>query len=448
MLRVEDTDKTREVPGSVDEIRHDLRWLGLDWDEGPDVGGRYGPYFQSERLDLYRKYAERLIEQGDAYYCYCTPDRLDEMRKAQQAAGKPTGYDRRCRYLSEEEKSELKAAAGPRVIRFAMPETGTTTYDDFIRGSLAFDNSLQDDFVMIKSDGFPTYNFASVVDDNLMKISHVIRGEEYISSMPKYVHLHTALGWEQPVWVHPPLILGPDRSKLSKRHGAVNFSSYIEEGYLPEAMLNYLALLGWSAGEDRDLYSREELIEKFRLEGIINHPAIFDAAKLLWMNGQYIRKCDIERLTKLCLPYLKRAGMVPESPTTEEMGYIRKVVSLIQDRLRVLSEAPELADFFFLPEPVYDQKAVDKWLAKPETHGLLLTVADRLDSLDEWNLETIEEAVRSAGEKHGAEGGKVIHPVRAAATGRTAGPGLFETLEALGKRRVASRLRKVAGGKS
>lgn len=441
ILRIEDTDRARLVPGSLEEIMHDLRWLGMQWDEGPEVGGDYGPYFQSERVDIYAKYARQLIESGHAYYCYCTPERLDEMRKKQQAEGKPTGYDRHCRCLSEEERAQSEAAGLSKVIRFAMPESGTTTYHDFIRGELSFDNTLQDDFVMIKSDGFPTYNFASVIDDHLMEISHVIRGEEYISSMPKYVHLYAALGWEEPVWVQVPLILGPDRSKLSKRHGAVNFASYIEEGYLPEALINYLALLGWSAAEDRDLYSVDELIEKFTLEGIVNRPAIFDAQKLLWMNGQYIRMCGVGRLTDLVIPYLSKAGLIPEQPDVVLRGYLMKVVSLIQDRLRVLSDAPEQADIFLKEQVDYDEKAVRKWLAAPGASELLLDVADGLEQLPEWTAEALEEVVRMTGEDHNRKGGEVIHPVRVATTGRTVGPGLFETLDALGRDKVIARLR-------
>jgi glutamyl-tRNA synthetase len=444
VLRIEDTDKARQVPGSLEEIMYVLRWMGMNWDEGPEVGGDYGPYFQSERLDIYHKYAKQLIDDGHAYYCYCTAERLDEMRKQQQAEGKPTGYDRHCRHLSAEEKAKLESEGAKRVVRFAMPESGTTTYYDFIRGELSFDNSLQDDFVMLKSDGFPTYNFASVIDDTLMKISHVIRGEEYISSMPKYVHLYAALGWEQPAWVHVPLILGPDRSKLSKRHGAVNFKSYIDDGYLPETMINYLALLGWSAAEDQDLYSIDELIERFTLEGIINHPAVFDSQKLLWMNGVYIRQADLDRLMELIIPYLQKANLVSENPTEVDKVYLRRVTALIQDRLKVLSEAPEWADFFLVKEPAYDPKAVDKWLKKPEAPELLRHVADRLENLGDWTIESIESTVREAGTEVGAEGGKVIHPVRVAATGRTVGPGLFEILEVLGKDRVVSRLRKAA----
>lgn len=439
ILRIEDTDRTRFVPGALEEMMNDLRWAGMQWDEGPEAGGDYGPYFQSERLDLYTKYAKQLIESGQAYYCYCTSERLTKIREEQQAAGKPTGYDRHCRDLTAEERAKLQVSGAPHVVRFAMPETGTTSYNDYLRGELSFDNSLQDDFIMLKSDGFPTYNFASVIDDHLMEISHVIRGEEYISSMPKYVHLYAALGWGQPVWVHTPTILGSDRKKLSKRHGSVNFSTYIEEGYLPEALVNYMALLGWSAGEDRDLYTIEELIEKFSLNGISDHSAIFDIQKLLWMNGQYIRKTSIERLTELVLPYLKKAGLASGET---DICYLQKVVALIQDRLKVLSDAPEMADFFLKEDLDYDPKAVDKWLVKPESKELLKRVADRLESLDNWAIESLEAAVREVGTEMGAEGGKAIHPVRVAATGRTVGPGLFESLETLGRDIVVSRLRK------
>jgi len=331
----------------------------------------------------------------------------------------------------------------PYVVRFAMPESGATSYHDFIRGELTFDNSLQDDFVMIKTDGFPTYNFASVIDDHLMKITHVIRGEEYISSMPKYVHLYSALGWGEPVWVHVPLILGSDRSKLSKRHGAVNFSSYIEEGYLPEAMINYLALLGWSAGEDREIYSVEELIEKFSLEGINDHPAIFDAQKLLWMNGHYIRQSSAERLVELSMPYIVKAGLVADPPSTEDVDYYTKIVPLIRERLHVLSEAPRMCDFFFA-EPQFDPKAVEKWLSGEVTSNLLVRVAERVSEIGDWNVASIEQAVRGAGVEVGLEGGRVIHPVRVALTGRTAGPGLFELMEVLGREKVVTRLNRAS----
>jgi len=445
ILRIEDTDRSRLVPGSLEEIMYDLRWLGLQWDEGPEVGGPYGPYIQSERVELYREHAAKLVELGRAYRCYCTPERLEELRREQAARKeRTTGYDRRCRSLSREERERLSAESPTSVIRFAMPTEGQTRYLDAIRGEVTFDNSLQEDFVILKSDGYPTYHLANVVDDHLMRVTHVIRGEEWVSSMPKHLELYKAFGWEPPVFAHPSLILGPDRKRLAKRHGPTAFTDYIKQGYLPETMLNYLALLGWSAGEDRDLYSREELIEKFSIEGITNHPAVFDVQKLMWMNGQYIRMCDVRRLTELVIPYLAEAGLIPLDPGQTLKGYLLKLVPLIQDRLRVLSDAPGLADIFLKDELEYEEKGARKWLAAKDVPELLRAVADRLESLPEWNLESIEEAVRTAGAEHGREGGQVIHPVRMAATGRTIGPGLFETLEVLGRERVVRRLRDAA----
>lgn len=439
ILRIEDTDRTRLVPGTVEEIYEDLRWLGIDWDEGPDVGGPYGPYFQSERLDLYQKHATELVEKGLAYYCYCSSERLAEMRKEQEANKQHTGYDRRCRDLTPEESAKCRSESDTAVIRFKMPPDGVTIFNDAVRGEISFENSLQDDFVILKSDGFPTYHFASIVDDHHMRISHVIRSEEWLSSSPKHVQLYKALGWDPPVFVHPPLIVGPDRAKLSKRHGAVAFSSYIEEGYLPEAMLNFLATLGWSAGEDRELYSAQELIDSFSIEGITGHPAIFDVAKLQWMNGQYMRTCEMDRLVELLAPYLRKAGTIIDGA---DMSYVRQVVALVHERLRLLSDAPEACAFFFADVLGYDPKAVSKWFKHDHVPTLLNVAADQLQALAEWNVETIDSAVRAAGASVGIEGGQVIHPIRVAATGRTVGPGLFETLEVLGKDRTVLRLRR------
>jgi glutamyl-tRNA synthetase len=444
VLRIEDTDRNRLVPGAVEEIMYDLKWLGLNWDEGPDVGGPHGPYLQSERVETYQQFARRLVEEDKAYYCYCSSERLAEMRKKQEARKESTGYDRRCRDLSPEEAAKLKSESDTAVIRFKMPTSGSTVFQDVVRGEIVFDNGLQDDFVILKSDGFPTYHFASVVDDHLMEISHVIRSEEWVSSAPKHVQLYQAFGWNPPLFVHPPLIVGPDRTKLSKRHGSVAFSSYIDEGYLPETILNFLAQLGWSAAEDRDIYTVDELTEKFSLEGIVNHPAVFDIEKLLWMNGQYIRACDLGRLVALTLPYVQRAGLLGESPNDDEMDYTRKVIKLIQERMRILSEAPAACRFFFVEELEYDAKAASKWFTRSHVAALLSLIADKLQELDDWSIESIDQSVRSSGADNGVEGGQVIHPVRVAVTGTTVGPGLFETIEVLGKDRTVARLRRAA----
>lgn len=442
IVRIEDTDRNRYVPTSLDELLESLRWLGLQWDEGPEVGGAFGPYFQSERLEIYDRYVKQLIEQGDAYYCFCTSERLTEMRKAQEAAKLPTGYDRTCRALSPDEVERNLNAGVPAVIRFKVPEEGTTSFMDIVRGEISFENSLLDDFILIKSDGYPTYQFANVVDDHAMEITHIIRGEEWISSTPKHVLLYNAFGWTPPAFAHPPLILGPDRSKLSKRHGSVAFLDYRAKGFVPEAMMNFLTTLGWSDGTDQELFSVGDLIEKFSLEGIVNHPVVFDIQKLEWMNGVYIREMDLGRLTELCLPYLQEAGCVPLSPSPEEMEYVQSVVALEQDRMKVLCEIVELTGFFFEDEPEYDEKGVNKWLSKDHVPGLLQRLADKLGHVNDFSAENVELAVRQVGEEMGISGGQVIHPIRMAVTGRTVGPGLFETMSVLGRERVVFRLNR------
>ena len=440
ILRIEDTDRARLVEGALEEIFESLRWLGIKWDEGPEVGGPHAPYFQSERLELYDRYVKQLLEQGDAYRCFCTSERLAEMRKGQEAQKQSTGYDRFCLDLSPEETQEKLGEGLCGVIRFKVPQEGMTAFKDEVRKEITFENRLLDDFVILKSDGFPTYHFASVVDDHLMEISHVIRSEEWISSTPKHVLLYAALGWEPPKWVHPPLILGPDRSKLSKRHGAVRFLDYKERGFLPEAMMNFIAMLGWSPGEEQEIYSVQELIDRFAIEGIVDHPVIFDIQKAEWMNGIYIRACDLDRLTALCLPFLQEVGLIPES-----LEYARSVVALEQERLKVLSDIVEAARFFFEAEPDYDEKGMKKWLSQDYVPDLIRKLIARLQDLLEFTIEGIEESVRLAGEEMQLSGGQVIHPVRMAVTGRTVGPGLFETMAVLGKDRVLFRLNRTLG---
>lgn len=443
ILRIEDTDRTRYVPGSLDDMMSGLRWMGMQWDEGPEVDGEYGPYFQSERLDLYHTYAKQLIDEGKAYHCFCTRERLEELRKSQEAAKVATGYDRACRDLSEDQRNQCRLENDQPVIRFKMKPDGQTEFDDTVRGHVSFDNSLQDDFVMIKADGFPTYHFASVVDDHLMGITHVIRGEDWLPSAPKHLQLYEAFGWEPPMFVHVPNILDETGRKLSKRSGtATDFTGYIKMGYLPDAMLNFLATMGWSSGEDRKLYSREELIEKFSLEGIVNHPALFDLPKLNDLNGEYIRMMDPGELAELLLPRLQRAGYIGENPSGEERCYLLAVTALIKDRIVVLNDAPDAASFFYIDDFEYEEKGYNKHLAKDSTPDLLNSVIGMLELLSEWTVESVEAAVREAGAEQGQEGGKVIHPVRMAITGRTFGPGLFELMQVIGKDRCIARLRR------
>ena len=445
ILRVEDTDRTRFVEGSMEEMMEGLRWIGLQWDEGPDLDGGHGPYFQSERLDLYHKYAQQLLDEGKAYYCYCTKERLEAMRKEKEAAKLPPGYDRKCRDLSDKEREELAKENPHPVIRFKMKREGYTEFDDMVRGRVSFENKLQDDFVMIKADGFPTYHFASIVDDHLMEITHVVRGEEWLSSAPKHIQLYEAFGWQPPVWVHPPLILDVRGKKLSKRSETqTTFAYYRQEGYLPDAMLNFLATMGWSSGEDKKLFSRQELIEKFSFEGITNHPAIFDLAKLNDLNGEYIRMMSVEELADTIMPWLKSAGYIGDILSESERKYLLEVTALIQDRIVLLKEAPDVMSYFYTDDFEYEEKGIRKHLAKETSPALLKLAAEKLSALSEWNHDAIESAIREAGEAVELQGGKVIHPVRMAVTGRTWGPGLFELMKVIGKERCIARLKKAA----
>jgi glutamyl-tRNA synthetase len=447
LFRLEDTDRERYDPASEQALYDAFARLGIDYDEGPDKGGPFGPYVQSQRLEHYAAAAQKLIESGHAYPCFCTRERISEIREARQKANiHPYGYDRHCRGLSPEERQRLLDSGTPHVVRFAIPLEGETAFQDAIRGRVAFPNRELDDHVILKSDGFPTYHLAHTVDDHLMQITHVIRSEEWLPSTPRHVLQYQALGWEPPVYVHPGLIQGRDPqsgrvSKLSKRHGAVYVGEYKEQGYLADALANFIALLGWAPGGDREIMSRAEMIELFSIDGINASPSVFDLEKLNWMNGVYIRALTPEQLVEQALPFLQNAGLVEASPSPERLAYVTEVLKLEQERLRTLAEAPEATDFFFRDLPEYDESAVNKRLKTPSAGPVLDAVTGRLEAASDWTIEQVEGAVRGAIEALGVKAGEVIHPTRVAATGRTVGPGLFETLWALGKDRVLQRLR-------
>lgn len=460
LARLEDTDRApdRYLPESTYDLEAAMRFLGILPDESWITGGPVGPYVQSRRLPIYQEIADKMISEGLAYRCYCTKERLDEMRKQQQEQGLPTGYDRRCRYLSGEDRLRREAEGLPFVVRLAMPLEGVTILHDEIRGEVRYENSLQDDQVLLKSDGFPTYFLAAAVDDHLMGITHVIRGEEWLSSAPKTIQVFKALGWEPPKFAHPPVIVGADKKKLSKRHGATQFTWFIEQGYLPEALLNFLVLLGWSAGdENRELFTLPELIERFTLKGITEHPAVFDYEKLRWMNGHYIRHAEPGRIIGMCLPYLRKAGLISEAPAPDandaekaayqkEMEYVRRVIPLEIERMKILSEVTELVGFFFrkLDYPQgYEEKAVAKWFGAAHLKPLLEQEIERYSALPEWTVEALERTTREIAETLGLKFSDVVHPTRVAATGLTVGPGLFETLWALGRDRTLERLKTV-----
>jgi len=432
ILRIDDTDLERSSEESYREILASLQWLGLEWDEGP--------YLQSERLELYRKAAETLLAEDKAYLCYCTPEELAARRRQAQAEGRAPAYDGRCRNLTPEERCRLEDEGRRPAIRLKVPNTGTTIVKDVIRGEVVFDNSTLDDFIIVKSNGIPTYNFATVIDDHDLKITHVIRAEEHLSNTPKQILVAKALGYEVPIYAHVPMILAPDRTKLSKRHGATSVEEYRAAGYLPEAIINYLALLGWSPEGDEEILSLEEIIRQFSLEKVSKNAAIYDNKKLTWINGHYLRTLDLDKVTRLAIPFLQAKGFVPEPLPEDTYLYVRSVVAAVRDRVKTLSEVAEAASYFFTNITEYEEKGVRKFFAAPATADLLEQAKERLKNLEPFNKETTEKAYRELAAELGISAGQLIHPTRLAVSGRTMGPGLFDILELLGKDRVLTRL--------
>ena len=437
IVRIEDTDVARTVPGALEAILESLRWLGIDWDEGPEAGGNVGPYFQSQRLELYNRLATELVAKGCAYYCHCTADRLDKMRAEQIARKKPPGYDRFCRDLG------LGTAPGA-VIRFKIPLESKTTFCDVIRGDVTFDNTLLDDFVLLKSDGYPTYHLANVIDDHYMEISHVLRGEEWLSSTPRHLMLYHDFGWSPPKFAHLPIILGTDRSKLSKRHGAVALLDYREQGYLPEAMTNFLALLGWSLDDKTEIISSEELCRNFAIERVSQTAAIFNNEKLDWMNGIYTRALTIGDFVAHTMPFLEK-GLPPDVKRPLDPAYAQKVLAMLQERVKTLAEAAskELSWFFFIDMLDYPaQLLIDKKLEKTQTISLLEAAMARLDAMDTFDASTLESALRPLAAEMDLKAGQLFGTLRTAVSGLTATPPLFQMMEVLGQARCIARIKE------
>jgi glutamyl-tRNA synthetase len=432
IVRIEDTDVVRKVKGAVEAILDGLRWLGLDWDEGP--------YYQSQRLELYHEAAKQLVSQGDAYYCYCSPQRLEEMRKEQVRRKQPPGYDRRCRNLTGKERAEKEAEGITPVVRFKTPLSGQTRFNDLIYGDVVFEHSTIDDFVLLKSDGYPTYHLANVVDDHAMGISHVIRAEEWISSTPRHLLLYRAFGFEPPQFIHHPMILGPDRSKLSKRHGAVSILEYRGQGYLPETMFNFLALIGWSLDDKTELMSRQELIDNFSLERVGKTGAIFNREKLDWMNGVYIRNLSVEDFTRRGLPFLDR-GLPREVKRPLSIEYVRRIMPLVQERARTLAEVAELAQFFFIDQLEYATGwLIARGMDQKSATQALETAKQGLEPLEAFDAESLEAVLRPLAGELGLKTGQLFGALRVAVTGRTAAPPLFQTMAVLGKERCLRRI--------
>lgn len=448
IIRIEDTDRSRYVPGAAEGMLDILEWFGLTWDEGPDKGGPAGPYVQSERTELYQQHADQLIASDSAYRCFCTPERLQQLREDQQARKEPPGYDRKCRSLPAGEIAANLDSGKPFVVRFAMPREGETTVDDLIRGEMVFQNVNLEDLVLLKSDGYPTYHLANVVDDHHMGITHIMRGEEWISTAPVHVQLYFAFGWDVPILAHMPLILAPGGGKLSKRHGSTAMEEFRSQGYLPEALMNYLALLGWSFDGQTEFFTKEELLERFTLERVSPSPATFDYDKLRWFNQQYINhKLSVGDLTERVVPFLAAAGLIDltaADPESESFERVRSVVEILKDRLVLLSDAPNLMRYFLKDElDQYDSallipKKSDARTAE-ESLAATLLVLEGLSVADEAGVES---RLRDLAEERGWKAGHLFMPIRVAVTGRTESPGLFETLRVIGDERVRDRILK------
>ena len=457
LLRIEDTDRTRFSADSEQQIFDAMHWLGLNYDEGPDVGGAKGPYRQSERFHIYKEYAEKLVEKGEAYYCFCTPERLSKLRERQIAMKQAPGYDRHCRNLTDEEVKQKLAEGVSYVIRLKMPYEGDTVVHDELRGDIVFENSKIDDQVLLKSDGFPTYHLANIVDDYLMEITHVIRAEEWIASTPKHIQLYKAFGWEEPKWYHMPLLRNADKSKISKRKNPVSLNYYVEEGYLKEGLLNFLALMGWSFGGDKEIFSLEEMIENFSFDRISLGGPVFDLVKLGWVNNQHMKLKDLKELTKLALPYFVKAGYYEnEDLSDEEFTKLMRIVEIGRESAQTLKELPEKSviyyeDDFELPnseeaENKKERKSIEKLRSSMETEigkKAIDLFVNKISIIKEKISE--EEAIKILNELQeelGEGPAAVLMPIRAVLTGKARGADLYTVIGIIGKERTLGRVKK------
>lgn len=442
ILRIEDTDRERYVEGGIENIIGTLNGCGLKYDEGPDKKGKYGPYIQSERLEIYNKYIQELLEKGAAYYCFCSPENLDAERKEQQKKGLATKYSGRCLKLNKKSvQSKLKAGL-PYVVRLKAPGKGTTVFEDAVYGRIEVKNKNIDHQILLKSDGFPTYHLANVVDDHLMQISHVIRGEEWLPSTPKHVLLYKAFGWQLPQFAHLPLLLNPDKSKLSKRQGDAAVEDYLRHGYLPEALLNFVALLGWNPKGDQEIYTIDELIKFFELKSVNKAGAVFSREKLYWMNGEYIRKKSLDDLVELCIPYLAEAGFIPDGQ--QDKKWLKKIIAAEHERLKRLDEIPQLTAFIFQDKLEYGRDVLiwKKSDAKEMKKNLELLVNYLVKFREkDFVKEKLEKRIKGFLAEKGIAAGNALWPMRVALSGLIASPPPFEIADILGKEKTLARLK-------
>lgn len=444
IIRIEDTDQKRNIEGGEESQLRYLKWLGIEWDESIDVGGEYGPYRQSERTEIYQKYTEELLEKGLAYHCYCTSEELEKEREEQQANSQMPRYSGKCRNLTAEQRAELEAEGREPSIRFRVPSNKEIKWNDIVKDEVSFESEGIGDFVIVKKDGTPTYNYAVAIDDYLMKMTHVLRGDDHISNTPKQILVYEALGWTPPVFGHMTLIVNENRRKLSKRDESIIqfIEQYKELGYLPEALFNFITMLGWSPVGEEEIFSKEQFIEIFDPARLSKSPALFDTSKLRWMNNQYMKQLDLDEVVALSVPHLVKAGKVEETRDAETEQWVRDLVALYQEQMSFGAEIVELTEMFFKKEIDYSEEA-KAVLAEEQVPEVLKAFAEEISSLEEFSADEIKAATKAVQKSTGQKGKKLFMPIRVATTGETHGPELPKAISLLGKETVLARLESI-----
>jgi len=444
IIRIEDTDQKRNIEGGEESQLQYLKWLGIEWDESIDVGGEYGPYRQSERNHIYAKYTEELLEKGLAYKCYCTEEELEKEREEQSANGQMPRYSEKCRNLTTEEQEKLASEGRQPSIRFRVPKGQVIKFNDIVKDEVSFESDGIGDFVIVKKDGTPTYNYAVAIDDHLMKMTHVLRGDDHISNTPKQIMIYEALGWEPPIFGHMTLIVNESRRKLSKRDESIIqfIEQYKDLGYLPEAIFNFITMLGWSPVGEDELFSKEEFIKIFDPERLSKSPALFDTQKLVWMNNQYMKKLDLDKVVELSLPHLVKAGKIEENLDEEQQAWVRDLIALYQEQMSYGAEIVELTDMFFKKEIEYNHEA-RQVLDEEQVPEVLAGFANEVEAMEEFTADNIKAAIKAVQKSTGHKGKKLFMPIRVATTGETHGPELPQSIALLGKDTVLARLQSV-----
>ena len=446
IIRIEDTDVKRNIKGGEESQLKYLTWLGIDWDESVDIGGEYGPYRQMERIEIYQKYTEELLAKGLAYKCYCTEEELEKEREDQIAKGETPAYSRKCCGLSADDHKALEAEGRKASIRFKVPADQTVTFKDIVKGEVSFDSNGFGDFVIVKKDGIPTYNYAVVIDDHLMEMSHVLRGDDHITNTPKQLMIYDAFGWEPPIFGHMTLIVNESHKKLSKRDESIIqfIEQYEELGYLPEALFNFIALLGWSPGGEQEIFTKEEFIKIFDPSRLAKSPAVFDTNKLTWMNNQYIKQVDVDRLVQISMPHLIKAGRLPENLTDEQRAWARDLIALHQEKMSYGAEIVEITELFFKEDLEFDEEAKEV-LSGESVPEVVKNFKQQIEQLETFDAEDIKAAMKAVQKETGHKGKNLFMPIRVATTGQVHGPDLPQAIRLLGKDKILARLNKLIG---